>query len=451
MKSFFILIFTILLTLSTQKSSGSNTIQLHLVPHTHNDLGWLYTVKSYFEGTNPAGCVHCILNNVTKALQSHPNRRFSYVEIGFFRLWWDSIDQEAKSNFLKLHQNGQFEFLNAGVVMNDEGAAYYDDIIEQMSRGLRFVKETFNQTVQVGWHIDPFGHSAAQASLFSQMGFNSWFFERIDFNDYNNRVAHSNMEMIWRPNTFLPQLNYLMAHVNYMSYYLAPLNWCLGVTCFPGNTPFDSMQRMFKYSTWVQNQSGIYSSNNIMHQVGGDFEWSGDAENLFEDLEVMIDFFNAHPEFNISAFFSTPRNYTDTVYNAVISGKAKAFVEKQDDFMPYVDVPHAYWTGYYTSRANYKRAIRQAGQRLQTVRKLLSKMIIEKPSYFEGDYNYIAPSLDQYEEINGILQHHDSIPGTAKDNVTLNYQNMLNCTTNDINQVCLLIIIHTIIRIPCYT
>ena len=65
--------------------------------------------------------------------------------------------------------------------MNDEACSYYDDIIEQMTLGHRFIKKTFNRTVNVGWHIDPFGHSATQARLFSEMGFDSWFFERIDF------------------------------------------------------------------------------------------------------------------------------------------------------------------------------------------------------------------------------------------------------------------------------
>jgi len=44
--------------------------------------------------------------------------------------------------------------------MNDEGCTYYDDIIENMGKGLKFVKDTFGYTVKAGWHIDPFGHSA---------------------------------------------------------------------------------------------------------------------------------------------------------------------------------------------------------------------------------------------------------------------------------------------------
>ena len=51
--------------------------------------------------------------------------------------------------------------------MNDEAAAYYEDIIDQMTIGHQFLKQHFDYIPTIGWHIDPFGHSQAQASLFS--------------------------------------------------------------------------------------------------------------------------------------------------------------------------------------------------------------------------------------------------------------------------------------------
>jgi len=407
---------------------------LHIIPHTHNDLGWLFSVASYYLGTNPRGCVDCILNNVTAALARNPARTFSYVEMGYFRIWWANQTAEVKQQIMQLNKNGHFEFLNSGVVMNDEGAAYYDDIIEQMSKGLKFVKDTFNYTVQTGWHIDPFGHSAAQANLFSQMGFNSWFFERIDYEDYVNRIRQETLETLWRPKTF-SDMNYILAHVNYMSYYLAPMNWCLDITCFPSTTPYDAMQLMSKYATWIHNQSDFYISNQVLHHVGGDFEWSGNAERHFQGLEFLIDFFHGQPFFGLNPYFSTPSNYTNAVYTEFLAGRTKPLSTKQDDFMPYVDIPHAFWSGYYTSRSSFKQQIRAYGQRLQTVRKVLSKMLLEKPSYFNYTFKDFAVNLDQYEEVAGILQHHDAVSGTAKQTVTQNYINMLLCATNDINEV----------------
>lgn len=62
-----------------------------------------------------------------------------------------------------------------------------------MTLGLRFIEDTFGADARptVAWHIDPFGHSAEQASLFSLMSFDGFFFGRIDEADkvnYNYQV-----------------------------------------------------------------------------------------------------------------------------------------------------------------------------------------------------------------------------------------------------------------------
>ena len=55
--------------------------------------------------------------------------------------------------------------------MNDEASTHYNAIIDQMSIGLRFVEQNFGAEARprIGWHVDPFGHSAVQASLFAMV------------------------------------------------------------------------------------------------------------------------------------------------------------------------------------------------------------------------------------------------------------------------------------------
>jgi hypothetical protein len=52
---------------------------------------------------------------------------------------------------------------------------------------------------RIGWHIDPFGHSNANPRLFADMGFDAWFFARIDFQDKAKRLDEQAMQWIWRP------------------------------------------------------------------------------------------------------------------------------------------------------------------------------------------------------------------------------------------------------------
>lgn len=57
--------------------------------------------------------------------------------------------------------------------MNDEATPYYEDIIDQMTLGHKFLLDTFNYIPNIGWQVDPFGHSSSQARLANQMGFDA--------------------------------------------------------------------------------------------------------------------------------------------------------------------------------------------------------------------------------------------------------------------------------------
>jgi hypothetical protein len=62
-------------------------------------------------------------------------------------------------------------------------------MIDQMTIGLRWIKQTFGVVPTIGWHIDPFGHQNSQAAMFSQIGFDAWFFARIDIQDKSLRMT----------------------------------------------------------------------------------------------------------------------------------------------------------------------------------------------------------------------------------------------------------------------
>ena len=43
-------------------------------------------------------------------------------------------------------------------------------------------------TLNTGWQVDPFGHSAFMGAAYALMGFDSWFFGRIDYQVSNMYV-----------------------------------------------------------------------------------------------------------------------------------------------------------------------------------------------------------------------------------------------------------------------
>jgi hypothetical protein len=73
---------------NTTSSRLRGVINVHLVPHTHDDVGWLKTVDQYHYGNRNdiqrAGTQN-IINAVVKELAWNPDRKFIYVEQAFFQ------------------------------------------------------------------------------------------------------------------------------------------------------------------------------------------------------------------------------------------------------------------------------------------------------------------------------------------------------------------------------
>jgi alpha-mannosidase len=90
-----------------KKTNGK--INVHIVPHSHDDVGWLKTVEEYFAGvkndiqdTN----VRVELTSIMNALEENPERKFSEVEMKFFSMWWEEQTPEMKKRVKKFVDNG---------------------------------------------------------------------------------------------------------------------------------------------------------------------------------------------------------------------------------------------------------------------------------------------------------------------------------------------------------
>ena len=57
-------------------------MNVHLIPHSHTDPGWLATYDTYYSRD-----VKPILNNVVASLEQNPNRTFTWAETCFFARW----------------------------------------------------------------------------------------------------------------------------------------------------------------------------------------------------------------------------------------------------------------------------------------------------------------------------------------------------------------------------
>lgn len=108
------------------------------------------------------------------------HRSFVNSEMGFFKRWYSEQDSTSKNKVKELLKTKYWEILGGGYVEQDEGCAYYDDIIENFELGLHFLKEEFNYYPKVAVSADSFGHSQGTLAILAHLGIEGYFVERSD-------------------------------------------------------------------------------------------------------------------------------------------------------------------------------------------------------------------------------------------------------------------------------
>ncbi|XP_011300932.1 lysosomal alpha-mannosidase isoform X1 [Fopius arisanus] len=394
-------------------------LNVHLVPHTHDDVGWLKTVDQYFFGARnniqKAG-VEYILDTVVEALRKDPERRFIYVETAFLWKWWLRQNYKIREEVKTFINEGRLEIIGGAWSMNDEATTHYHSIIDQSTWGFRRLNDTFGQCARpkIGWQIDPFGHSREQASLFAQFGFDGMFFGRLDWQDKAKRMLDKSAEYIWRASSSLGK-NAELFSVALFNAYGPPPGFCFDILCQddpliddPESPDYNIKSKLKVFYDYVLEQGNHYKTDNVILTMGGDFTYQL-AEQYFKNLDRLIRYTNEIYGDDVNVFYSTPSCYLKSVNSA-----QKTFPTKSDDLFPYSSDPHAFWTGYFTSRPTLKYFERLGNNFLQIVKQL---SVLTSA----GD----SQDLEYFREAMGVMQHHDAVTGTEKQHVAEDYARLL--------------------------
>lgn len=237
-------------------------------------MGWLKTVEEYFYGLNTTiqnACVKDILDTVVEALLENPSRTFVYVEMKFFSMWWNEQNDATKDSVRFLVANQQLSFANGGWCMHDEAATHFMGMIDQTSLGHEFLKRELGVIPKVGWQLDPFGHSATQASLLTaRVGFDALYFGRIDYQDLVIRQETQECEGLWAssPSAGANQSVFWGLTGSYVGNYQAPEGFCFDVGCHDELlTGMNRTELLKKVTTFLEEmnvQSNQTKGNHMM-------------------------------------------------------------------------------------------------------------------------------------------------------------------------------------------
>ncbi|CAH0594124.1 unnamed protein product [Chrysodeixis includens] len=420
--------------------SQKNKLKVFIVPHSHNDPGWIKTFENYYKTQTRA-----IFKNMVEKLFEGIGRKFIWAEISYLSLWWNSdASDKEKAAFQNLLKAGQIEIVTGGWVMNDEANSHWLSIIQQLTAGHQWLIENFGYIPKNSWSIDPFGYSSSQPYLLKLAGFDNAVIQRVHYRVKKELASNKQLEFKWRQTWdgmgktdlfthMMPFYSYDVPHscgpdpkvCCQFDFKRLPGN---GITCPWGIAPRKITEKNINerasmlLDQW-RKKAQLYRSNVLMFPLGDDFRYdrANEWDNQYQNYEILIDYINNNDAWNAEVQFGTLEDYFKAVHAEV---KLADFPVLSGDFFTYADRNQHYFSGYFTSRPFYKNMDRVL---LAYVR--AAEIITGQAASSRSVTNIMSLQLrDRVEEARrtlALFQHHDGITGTSRDEVREDYAKKL--------------------------
>ncbi|NWH40217.1 MA2A1 mannosidase, partial [Chloropsis hardwickii] len=404
----------------------SEPLQVFVVPHSHNDPGWLKTFDDYFRDQTQH-----ILNNMVIKLQEDNRRKFIWSEVSYFSKWWDGIDSQKKDAVKRLIKDGQFEIVTGGWVMPDEASSHYFALIDQLIEGHQWLEKN------LGMYII------------------------LKFNYYNPWTENIKVIYFWQnERVYFKVLLYLIPDLgsstdilcHMMPFYSYDVPHTCGpdpkiccqfdfkrlpggrISC-PWRVPPEAIHAgNVQHRAWIildqyRKKSKLFRTKVLLAPLGDDFRYTDSSEwdQQYQNYQKLFDYMNSRPEWHVKAQFGTLSDYFEALLKESNLGEKSSnsfFPVLSGDFFTYADRDHHYWSGYFTSRPFYKRLDRVLESYIRAAEILYSLALVQSS---KSEKISVFPSVDNYKLLTearrnlGLFQHHDAITGTAKDWVVVDY------------------------------
>ncbi|CAG0889991.1 unnamed protein product [Cyprideis torosa] len=453
--------------------SASKKLKVFVIPHSHNDPGWIKTVEEYFETQT-----RHILDNAVDFLSANPDMRFIWAEMSYLSMWWDSATSSQREQMKQLVQGGRLELVTGGWVMPDEANSHVWSVVSQYVTGHEFIKENFGSSVRPrsGWSIDPFGYSSTLPYVLKGIGLNATLIQRAHYVVKRELARNKKLEFYWTqswesqtasnvhaasatgPSSLL---THLMPFYSYdvphtcgpdpaicCQFDFARMRGISSLSC-PWHRPPQQInarnigERATLLLDQYRKKATLYGNNVLLIPLGDDFRYQTANEwtAQFENYQAIFDYWKRNPELNVEGRFSSLSEYFDALVES-----DKTFPSLSGDFFTYADIHESYWSGYFTSRPFFKRLDRVLIGYLRSAEILLSLTLTQMSKrgiVVSSTEDAAVPPwtkevqalVRQGQQSLGLFQHHDGVTGTSKTYVMEDYGKKLGSAVTGLQQV----------------
>ncbi|XP_032521675.1 alpha-mannosidase 2 isoform X2 [Danaus plexippus] len=420
--------------------SSKNKLKVFIVPHSHNDPGWLKTFENYYKTQTRA-----IFTNMVEKLNEGVGRKFIWAEVSYLALWWasDATDKE-KLAFQKLLKSGQIEIVTGGWVMNDEANSHWLSIVQQLTTGHQWLMDNVGYIPKNHWSIDPFGYSSTQPYLLKLSGLENSVIQRVHYRVKKELAMNRQLEFKWRQlwdgvgktdmfTHMMPFYSYDIPHTCgpdpkiccQFDFKRLPGN---GVTCPWGIPPRKIIQKNVNERSSIildqwRKKAQLYRSNVLLVPLGDDFRYdrANEWDNQYSNYDMIISHINENDSWNAEVQFGTLSDYFKALHEEV---KLSDFPVLSGDFFTYADRNQHYWSGYYTSRPFYKRMDRVLLAYVRAA-ETISMQVFLSSSTRQLVSLQLEERVDAARRALALFQHHDGVTGTERDEVREDYAKKL--------------------------
>ncbi|XP_035469730.2 epididymis-specific alpha-mannosidase [Scophthalmus maximus] len=441
-------VFAVCCSCSCGLSGENEPVQTFVIPHSHMDVGWVYTVQESLHAYAAN-----VYSSVTEELSKAKDRRFIAVEQEFFRLWWDTVSTDShKRQVRELVKEGRLEFILGGQVMHDEAVTDLEDEILQMTEGHGFLYETFGVRPQFSWHVDPFGASATTPVLFALAGFNAHLVSRVDYDLKDTMQKKKKLQFVWRGSPSLKGKQEIFTHIMDQFSYCTPAHlpfsnssgfYWNGVALFP-DPPKDGVypnmslpvtkKTLRAYAqTMVDNikqRAAWFRTNHVLWPWGCDKQFYNSSVQ-FSNMDPLMKYINQNSkEFGVTVQYASLSEYFQAIHHSNLVWELRG----SEDFLPYSTEPYQAWTGFYASRNVLKGVARQASSQLHAAETLFTRYRISFP---DGPVakDWALDKLRALRWAVSEVQHHDGITGTESPKVADMYLRHLTQATMKVEEL----------------